>query len=278
MANRNDDNCKTCQLFGKCGYHKWILDATKCKHKITNMEFNTENAKAVFSVIIDNIERSVCQIEGKEHDGEYKDLWIYIGDGCMYQSTTDNNLVPYNGSVARYCWNIQFRQSNTKHYDWNNSCSKLFTHVEMRCNGKLVYRFNDGTSLDSAYHRVDYLKRKLEYHPLNFMYMHSEIGRKIFYYGLPATIGDVYFHGEGEITVVPDYDAGLTKEEWWKLFKERSSNYVSKNIDVESSSPYGDDDDNQSNYDKEYYEECMTENRIRHGSALQDGNIGWFRN
>lgn len=267
MANRNDDNCKTCQLFGKCGYHKWILDATKCKHKITNMEFNTENAKAVFSVIIDNIERSVYQIEGKEHDGEYKDLWIYIGDGCMYQSTTDNNLVPYNGSVARYCWNIQFRQSNTKHYDWNNSCSKLFTHVEMRCNGKLVYRFNDGTSLDSAYHRVDYLKRKLEYHPLNFMYMHSEIGRKIFYYGLPAKINSI--QNCSDILIEPDYD-GFEKEEWWRLIKERMCFLRAErdivNIDV-------------SNQKWEVIGDEFSEfAKILHGDYLDDANIHWFRN
>lgn len=237
------------------------------------------NIREIFKVIIDGEEYSVYHIKDKEHNGEYNNWWLYTDKDCIPYGESDEKLIPYSSDINRRSWKIEFIQNTRSKQKYGELRYNTGTRVLMFCNGVLVYEFyTGGKDMSHAFTKAQYLQTILAEHPYNFFDQESEVGRKIFYYGLPATIGDVYFHGEGEITVVPDYDAGLTKEEWWKLFKERSSNYVSKNIDVESSSPYGDDDDNQSNYDKEYYEECMTENRIRHGSALQDGNIGWFRN
>jgi len=31
---RNDKNCNDCKLFGKCSYHTFLFDTSKCRHKI----------------------------------------------------------------------------------------------------------------------------------------------------------------------------------------------------------------------------------------------------
>jgi len=32
---RNEINCQNCKIYGLCFWHKWLLDSTKCEHKIS---------------------------------------------------------------------------------------------------------------------------------------------------------------------------------------------------------------------------------------------------
>ncbi len=90
-------------------------------------------------------------------------------------------------------------------------------------------------------------------------------GRKIWYYGLPATVrlNDSY---PGEIGVVPDYSY-IDKKDWWTELKRKKTKLTPKD-GVKS-------DDDQ--LDQEYFDEDKRSPWINHGDALWDGMIGWFR-
>jgi hypothetical protein len=136
----------------------------------------------------------------------------------------------------------------------------------MWCNGVLVYEF--GTTggdrgLSFAMAKVQYFQTMLSEHPYNFYDPKEEQGRKIYWYGLPATVW-VKLNG-WEIAVIPDYTCGLSKQEWWKELKHRESK-----IPV-----YKDDDYDE--MEEEDYNEAMNSDYINWGDAFSDQHIDWFR-
>ena len=99
-------------------------------------------------------------------------------------------------------------------------------------------------------------------HPFNFLEPFKEQGRKIWWYGLPATIGTTEYES-WNILIIPDYTTGVDKENWWKLFKERRSN-IGEIVDEDDIPVYDKEDDY-----KDY---------INWGDAFSDKHIDWFRN
>jgi hypothetical protein len=136
----------------------------------------------------------------------------------------------------------------------------------MWCNKKLIYSFGTGgKNLDFAFAKIQYLQVIINEHPYNFFEPETEIGRKICWYGLPATILNGY--EPGEIRIKPDYTAGLSKELWWKELKNRKSIYTNKtedNLDMDE-------------IEKEYDDEYENSDVINWGDALSDEHIYWFR-
>jgi len=132
----------------------------------------------------------------------------------------------------------------------------------MWCNKKLIYEFittgtQDGFNFAMA--KIQYLQIMLSEHPFNFFNPESENGRKIFWYGLPATI-KVKSHNTWEIEIIPDYEF-LSKDEWWNELENRQKKLTEK-INIE------DDDD---------FDEQKNIGYINWGDALSDQHIYWFR-
>ena len=108
-------------------------------------------------------------------------------------------------------------------------------------------------------------------HPYNFLNPEEERGRKIWYYGLPATIEPGYT--QGDIKIAPDY-SDIEQEEWWDLYKLRSHH-----VNIKKSNP--EEENYTEKQDREMDEDRFNETKeygvINHGDALWDGMIEWFR-
>ena len=138
----------------------------------------------------------------------------------------------------------------------------------MWCNGKLVYEFGTtggNRGMQFAMAKVQYMQVVLSEHPYNFFDPQTENGRKICWYGLPATV-KVKSHG-WEIGIVPDYTAGLSKEEWWKELRRRESKYTNPD----------DGDKQMDEIEREEEREYEKDDYINWGDAFSDQHIYWFR-
>lgn len=236
------------------------------------MEKEVKTPRKIFTVIIHNKEFDVYDIEGKEHGG-YNDTpktwWLYYSDRLPDGLTPP----PDSESWERYCvgtlrrlWEIKIKQTNSTKEKWGETQFRNHTSVEMWCNNRLIYQFGTGGKyLDFAFAKIQYLQVLLGEHPYNFFEPETEIGRKICWYGLPATILTGY--GAGEIRIKPDYTAGLEKEEWWKELERREHKYTNKD----------DFDKQMDDIDEDDKKERMNDYVINWGDALSDGNIYWFR-
>jgi hypothetical protein len=135
----------------------------------------------------------------------------------------------------------------------------------MWCNNRLVYAFGTmggSSGLSFAFAKVQYLEVVLSEHAFNFFEPEKEQGRKICWYGLPAKVkvkSDTW-----EIAIIPDYEAGVTKEQWWKELARRESKYSQE-----------DQDDKE--MDDMYKAEEIQDGYINWGDALSDQHIYWFR-
>lgn len=236
------------------------------------MEKEVKRPRKIFTVIIHNKEFDVYDIEGKEHEG-YNDTpktwWLYYSDRLPYGLTPP----PDSESWERYCvgtlrrlWEIKIKQTNSTKEKWGETQFRNHTSVEMWCNNKLIYQFGTGGKyLDFAFAKIQYLQVLLGEHPYNFFEPETEVGRKICWYGLPATILTGY--DAGEIRIKPDYTAGLEKEEWWKELERREHKYTNKD----------DFDKQMDDIDEDNKKERIDNDIINWGDALSDGNIYWFR-
>lgn len=108
-----------------------------------------------------------------------------------------------------------------------------------------------------------YMQTALGEHPYNFFEPEKEMGRKIYWYGLPAIIKPRKTD-EWEISIIPDYTCGLSKEEWWKELSRRESLFGKQN-----------DDDDLS--EEEEAADYMRDDCINWGDAFSDQHINWFR-
>ena len=231
------------------------------------MENNTQTLpRKAFTVIIYDKEYDVYSIEGKEHEGlndTPKTWWLYYSDRLpegIVPPEDSPYWEPYSDSLNRLCWDIKISQGNSSKEKWGETQFRSNTTVEMYCNNKLVYKFGTwggDKGMSYAMAKVQYLQVKMCEHPYNFLNPESEVGRKIWFFGLPATIDTGY--EPGEIRIIPDYSTGIDMEQWWKLYKERK-NPVQKELD-----------------DKLFPENDGPKSSINWGDALSDGNINWFR-
>lgn len=227
------------------------------------------NIRKIFDVIIHKTVYSVYDIDGKEHFGHNdtpKTWWLY------YSEQLPDSVIPpidseywkpfCSRSINRRLWDIRINQYNTSKSKWDDIQFSNGTNVEMWCNNKLIYSF--GTfDLSFAFAKIQYLKVVLSEHPYNFFEPEKENGRKICWYGLPATIKNSYH--PGEIKIIPDYNAGLNKEEWWEELRRRKHKFTNKDDFDKQLDEL--DDDNEEYQDDE----------INWGDALSDEHIYWFR-
>lgn len=224
--------------------------------------------RKIFQVNIEKKDYDVWDISNKEHGG-YNDTpktwWLYYGDRTPSEpSENDENFTPYCcRSINRRLWDIRLKQSNSSKYKWDSWRFNSHTNVEMWCNGKHIYSFGTWTDTQFAFAKIQYLMVVLSEHPYNFFEPEKENNRKIWWHGLPALIKPNSNH-PGEIGIIPDYSTGVSKEEWWKEYKNRKSkiNYTPTDDDLCFESDF--DEDMESDY-------------INWGNALSDGNIDWFR-
>lgn len=221
--------------------------------------------RKIFDVIIHDKTYDVYDIDGKEHggwNGEPKTWWLYFADrmpdGAIPPHDSES-WEPWHKSINRRLWDIRFKEYNTSKEKWNATQFRSGLNCEMWCNNKLIYSF--GTfDLNFAFAKAQYLMVKMSEHPYDFFNPEKENGRKIWWFGMPATVRPK--SDRWEIAVIPDYTTGLNKQEWWKEFLRRRSN-INEKVD-ENDIQVWDGEDDYSDY-------------INWGDALSDGHIDWFR-
>ncbi len=174
--------------------------------------------RKIFSVIIHHTTYDVYDIEGKEHHGNNdipKTWWLYYSNrmpGDLTPPADSEHFVPYHKWINRRLWDIKFTQSNTTKKKWDETLFRSHTQCEMWCNGKLTYSFGTtgGTEgMAFAMAKAQYMQVILSEHCFNFFEPETENGRKICWYGLPATIKTK--QNSWEIMIIPDYTAGLSE-------------------------------------------------------------------
>ena len=228
----------------------------------------TENGRfygvhKIFDVLINDKLHDVYRVDGYEHDlgknnGEPCEWWLDYST----EINPERELVPYlDRGVHRTCWEIRYKQRNYtkhKHGGWRINNTGL---CEIFANGKHVYTLV-GTDLGSMLSNAHVMTEKLLYHVYDFLNPENDNGRKIYYYGLPATIRTG--SAVGEIWVYPDYEK-IPADRWWKIYSERRT-------PAEELGPKEDREMEESSISE--YESYGS---INHGDAFWDGMINWFR-
>jgi len=231
------------------------------------MKNSVKNMRKLFNIIIQDKSYNVYGIDSKEHEsynGEPTTWWVYYEDEIGELDIDSKNWIPYQYSMNRRLWDIRIKQYNTTKYKWDDIHFRNHTSVEMWCNNRLVYQFRtigDDNGLSFAMAKVQYLKTVMGEHPYNFFEPETDNGRKIYWYGLPATIKTGY--DAGEIQIVPEY-SDLPKDKWWKELDNRESCWNEPPDELEE-------------IHKEDRDECMKNDIINWGDALSDQHINWFR-
>lgn len=225
----------------------------------------------IFQVIIDDNIYDVFDIKDKEHEGYNntpKTWWIYYSKARIREKTLSIDsscFIPFTSSVPRLTWDIRFVQ---KTYTKNEKCFSFRNNTvcEMRCNNNLIYSFftNGGESgMDFAMSKAQFLRVALLEHPFDFLNPESEKDRKIWYYGLPATIAIRSDNEKWKIFIIPEYSVKINKETWWKLLIDRRSN-VGEEIDTSNDVSNNEIEDDFQDY-------------INYGDAFYATDINWFR-
>lgn len=233
-----------------------------------------ENIRKIFSVYIRDIKYDVYNIERKEHEG-YNDIpktwWLYFdqkrAEGWEHPPLDSKHWVPFDRGIERRLWQFDIKQTNTHKIKWDSNRFSNNISVKMICNKKHIYSF--GTfNMNYALAKIQYLMVMLSEHPYNFFEPEKEDGRKIYYYGLPATVKPNSCH-PGEISIAPDLSE-ISKKEWWDELERRSKEFIPKKYN-----------NVHEKEDDEVFNLVNDENRysdyINWGDALSDGNINWFR-
>lgn len=230
--------------------------------------------RKIFSVYIHEKEYDVYDIEGKEHLGE-NDMsttqWLYFSDRLpdpLVPHPDSEDFTPFVTGINRRLWDIRIKQYNSHKIKWDENRFSDGTKAEMWCNNKLIYSFGS-FGLSFVFAKIQYLQVILTEHPYNFFEPEQEDGRKICWYGLPATIR-VNERETWNIGIIPDYTAGLNKEEWWEELKRRESKYLDeKHLDDMAKEDM--------KMEEEEMKEEMESDYINWGDALSDDHIHWFR-
>jgi hypothetical protein len=236
------------------------------------------NTRKIFDILINDKPYTVYNIEEYEHEYgkwngcpttwwlDYSEYVEYIDETGDLEEADIRELVPYiDKGVNRICWEVRFKQRNYMKYKWDDWDLRSGGKCEMYANGKLVYSFFS-RDMNNALSTAQTMECKLLEHPYNFLNSEEDHGRKIWYYGLPATIRNHSFE-PGEIGIVPDYSY-MSKSEWWDELKKRKTNITPND--------YKKNDDDESE-DESFEEDRRFSSWINHGDAFCDGMINWFR-
>lgn len=231
-----------------------------------------------FTVVIENRQYDVYDLGDRKHAGDngtIESWWLYHANRLPEGQVPDidaKEFVPFDVSINRTPWTITFEQVNTTKEKWNSTHFRNHTKVEMKCNGKVIYRFTTtGTDkgLAFAMAKVQYLQVMLAEHSFNFFDPESENGRKIYWYGMPAFVKTKSGYYPWEIQIIPDYGVGFAKEEWWKEYRNRKKKLAYTPTE---------DDANMDENEREDEDQDKDQDSINWGDAFSDGNIDWFRN
>lgn len=217
----------------------------------------------------------VWGIEGKEHAG-YNDnpntWWLYyseeeIPDGITPPIDSDS-WVPFQSGMNRLNFEINFKQTTRTKQKWGGTDFRSSTFCTINCNGKRIYEFpttGGDRGLSFAMAKAQHLIVQMFEHPFDFLNPEKEHGRKIYWYGMPATVRVWRHDTPWEIGIDPCYDE-VPQEEWWNEYEKRKSTYIPKKRD------------DFAEIDKEHDEENRSDGWINWGDALSDQHINWFRN
>lgn len=183
----------------------------------------------------------------------------------------DHYFINYNNEwthfvsrgVHRICWDISYKQRNSAKHKWDEWMFSSGGYCEMRANGILIYGFF-GRSLEYALSKAQYLSvALLEFPGYNFLHPEENEGRKVWWYGLPATVS-VRKDNPWEIKIIPDFTE-IPKDEWWSMYKTRTQKVTG--VDAEKLEE-----------EKEDYQEDVHSGYINWGDAFETGGrIDWFR-
>lgn len=228
---------------------KWIAPTDEMKRRFC------------YHILINNEVYSVYDIEEAYHS-----LGSANGSGYEdhYFIRYSDQWVPFvSKGVHRLCWEINYKQSNSAKHKWDEWQFSSRGSCEMKINGKLIYQFNS-YSLNFALSKAQYLTVALmEFPGFNFLEPEKENGRKVWWYGLPATIKSKSSY-PWEIVVYPDY-SDIQMEEWWKLYRIKTAKE-------------GDKDKERSEEDRQDFDEDLSSRSINWGDAFEaGGRIDWFR-
>ncbi len=217
-----------------------------------------------FDIYINDNPHTVYSISGYEHElgksnGSPAQWWLDYST----EVNPERELVPYiDRNVHRVCWEIHYKQKNTSRHKgggWRISGSG---YCKIFANGKHVYSMS-GSDIGSILSNAHTMTEKLLSHPYDFINPENDNGRKIYYYGLPATVR--VGSSVGEIWIYPEY-TDIPEKDWWRLYSERKypvdiNAYSKETMEIEK---------NDDNYDR-------SNATINHGDAFWDGMINWFR-
>lgn len=221
--------------------------------------------RKLFEVVFGKKVYDVYDIEGKEHggwNGEPKTWWIYYADSMpdgIMPSPDSENFEPWSKSIKRHVFDIRFKEYNTSKEKWNSTNFRSGIKCEMYCDNRLFYEF--GTfDMAFAMAKAQYMITMMSEHSYDFFNPKANEGRKIAWFGMPATVKT---KSDGwEIGIVPDYSV-IPREEWWQQYRMRRKPAIeSENSKEHDEMVWGEDDDMQSDY-------------INWGSAFNDGYINW---
>ncbi len=203
--------------------------------------------------------RIVYSIDSHHH-------WNGSANGCVdtWWVVWGGSLQPYlDRFMHRIVHELTFREYNTAKNKWDEMSTSRGVTCEIKANGKPIYQFTT-SELEYAMAKAQYMLINLSEHPYNFYDSKSENGRKIWWYGLPATVRTK--QDGWEIIVIPDYSTGVDKKTWWTEYKNRKSKL--SHIKSEDDFDHDDEDD---------FTEAAQGDYINWGDAFSDAHINWFR-
>lgn len=217
-------------------------------------EMESLKARWVFNVMIRKNIFPVYSIDGRYHWNGTCPWWVKVRD--------EGDLEPWTDHDHRICFEYNIREYNTSKVKWDEYRISKGVQVTITANGKPFYEFGSYDT-NYAFAKAQQLVVQLMEHPYNFLEPETEKGRKIYFYGLPATIRPS--SQPGEIGIIPDYSVGISKNEWWRLYNLRR-----KPVGGEPDKEWADSEiEDNAEYEHDDY--------INWGDALSDGNIKWFR-
>lgn len=221
----------------------------------------------MFSVIINDKEYDVYRIDEKSHDGTEKNWWIYYSDKLpdgIIPAVDSDYLEPWHPWIPRHSWDINFKQNTTSRRKDGELRYSNHTFCEMWYNKRLVYKFDvfgGSEGMNFAMSKANNLQVILREHSYHFLWPEQMQGRKICYYGLPATI-EVNSNETWKMRIIPDYSL-IDKESWWKGYKNKISKFVV--------------DENWAYMEEDWIIQYMEDDYINIVDILEAENIYWHR-
>ena len=220
---------------------------------------STKENQYITDVIIRGSKYQLWELNDREPhslgtmNGESGTLWVKDIDATFKE--IDDEWIPWlDMSSNRDCWGIFIKDGNSIKYKWDSYKIDKHTSVDIQLNNKTVYEIN-GRDFDWCYNesrsKIYKLKELIYTFNVNLKNPEKEIGRKIFYKGMPAIIDRIFT--SGTMSIKADY-SNIEKEFWWD----------------QMINPWDDEDTI----------EDLKENKSNNGTVIDilNNNIHWSRN